>query len=907
VHYPNPEDVYGEDVETLLQEADTQPLSQPIIAPVQNKVFSVEEVSLPEVTYSRSYQANLMGLPEQIRNIALVGHLLHGKTSFLDMLVTETHDVRELQGRRENEQVRYTDTHTLERDRGISIHGSPISLLLQNRKGKSHLFNIIDTPGHVDFIDEVVVAGRLADGFVVVVDVIEGLMVNAKRILRFAANEGIPFVVVLNKIDRLILELKLPPEDAYYKIRHCITEINDFLALEFPTRHVKVGPELENIIFASASMEWCFTVKSFAAMYSLRYPSLDPDQLARRLWGDIYYDPERRQFSGKTGNGLERCFVYFILKPLYKLYVQTIGEDAESLKATLDSLKIFLKPSAFKLNARPLLKLVCKEFFGSSSAFVDSVLEHIPSPVEASPSKIERIYTGPQVSEIAESMGRCDQDGQLAIQVCKLYTSADASELYALGRVFSGTVRVGQDVRVLGEGYSLDDEEDMTETKVSQLWIPHTRYKVPVDAVPAGNWVLMAGIGASIVKSATVFSTSFKQDAYIFKPMKYISQPVFKVAVEPINPSELPKLLDGLRKVNKTYPLLQTKVEESGEHIILGSGEMYMDCVLHDLRKLFAEMDIKVSDPVVKFSETCIETSAIKCYAETPNKRNKITIIAEPLENEIANDIESGKVDIRWPIKKIAQHFKDNYDWDALSARSIWAFGPDEMGPNVLQDDTLPSEVDKRLLNSVSASIRQGFQWSVREGPLCEEPIRGTKFRIIDTILADQPIHRGGGQIIPTSRRACYSAFLLASPRLLEPVYACHIVCPGQSVSAIYELLTRRRGNVISDTPIAGTPLYSVEGIVPVIDSFGFETDLRIASTGRAAVSMVFDKWQIVPGDPLDRNQKTKPLTAANPSGLARDFVLKTRRSKGLSEEPTINKYLDESLISSLAESGLLD
>lgn len=80
-------------------------------------------------------------------------------------------------------------------------------------------------------------------------------------------------------------------------------------------------------------------------------------------------------------------------------------------------------------------------------------------------------------------------------------------------------------------------------------------------------------------------------------------------------------MLDGLRKVNKSYPLLTTKVEESGEHIILGTGELYMDCVLHDLRKVFSEIEIKVSDPVTKFCETVVETSALKCYAETPNKK----------------------------------------------------------------------------------------------------------------------------------------------------------------------------------------------------------------------------------------------------------------------------------------------
>jgi U5 small nuclear ribonucleoprotein component len=101
-------------------------------------------------------------------------------------------------------------------------------------------------------------------------------------------------------------------------------------------------------------------------------------------------------------------------------------------------------------------------------------------------------------------------------------------------------------------------------------------------------------------------------------------------------------MLDGLRKVNKTYPLLSTKVEESGEHLILGTGELYLDCVMHDLRLMYSEVEIKTADPSVCLCETVIETSSLKCFAETPNKKNKLTLIAEPLEKGLSDDIENG-------------------------------------------------------------------------------------------------------------------------------------------------------------------------------------------------------------------------------------------------------------------------
>jgi U5 small nuclear ribonucleoprotein component len=111
-----------------------------------------------------------------------------------------------------------------------------------------------------------------------------------------------------------------------------------------------------------------------------------------------------------------------------------------------------------------------------------------------------------------------------------------------------------------------------------------------VSRVPAGNWVLIEGIDQSVVKTSTIVSPKTKEDLYIFRPLHFNTQSIIKIAVEPVNPSELPKMLDGLRKVNKSYPLVSTKVEESGEHVILGTGELYLDCVMHDLRKMYSEI-----------------------------------------------------------------------------------------------------------------------------------------------------------------------------------------------------------------------------------------------------------------------------------------------------------------------------
>jgi 116 kDa U5 small nuclear ribonucleoprotein component len=243
-----------------------------------------------------------------------------------------------------------------------------------------------------------------------------------------------------------------------------------------------------------------------------------------------------------------------------------------------------------------------------------------------------------------------------------------------------------------------------------------------------------------------------------------------------------------------------------------------MDCVMHDLRHLYSDIEVKVADPVAAFCETVVETSSIKCFSETPNKRNRITMLCEPLEEGLAADIEVGNVSIDWDKKSIGEFFQSKYSWDLLSARSIWAFGPDDCGPNILMDDTLPSEVDKKSLASIRESIVQGFKWGCREGPLCDEPVRNTKFKILDASIALEPIHRGGGQIIPTARRAAYSSFLMATPRLMEPMYLVEIQAPADCVQAVYPVLARRRGHVVQDAPKPGAPFYTVKAYIPVMD-----------------------------------------------------------------------------------------
>ena len=190
----------------------------------------------------------------------------------------------------------------------------------------------------------------------------------------------------------------------------------------------------------------------------------------------------------------------------------------------------------------------------------------------------------------------------------------------------------GKTIKSVGKGWF--GYSDLTFTP------PQGRHKLDAQSAPAGSWVLIEGVDASIIKTATVCARDSSETA-IFTPLNFGTNAIIKLAVEPLVPSDLPKMVKALQMINKSYPSASTVIEDSGEHVIFGTGELHLDSIMHDLRKLFSDIEVKVADPVTKFCETVIETSALKCFGESNNKKNKLTMIAEPLDKDLAKVIEA--------------------------------------------------------------------------------------------------------------------------------------------------------------------------------------------------------------------------------------------------------------------------
>ncbi|EGG22879.1 hypothetical protein DFA_05009 [Cavenderia fasciculata] len=515
------------------------------------------------------------------------------------------------------------------------------------------------------------------------------------------------------------------------------------------------------------------------------------------------------------------------------------------------------------LHGKDLLKLVMRRFLGADECILSMVVTHLPSPIVAQRYRFAHLYKGPLDDEVATAIKNCDPNGPLMMYVSKMIPS-DGGRFIAFGRVFSGTVRPNQKVRILGPNYEKGSLEDLFVKPIQNTVVMMGRKVEPIADCPCGNIIGVTGIDHFLVKTGTLTTS---EDAHAMAAMKFSVSPVVRVTVTVKHAENLPRLIDGLSRLAKTDPAIQVYTEDTGENILATVGELQLEICLNDLRE-YANCEFTTSNPIVSYRETIIEKSAV-CLSKSPNKHNRIYMYAEPLglplTEALENKVIAPNMDLPQRVEKFAE-----FGWSGQEVRNVWAFGPAATSNtnNMLVNAT----TGVQYLNEMKDYIVSSFQWTSNQGVLCEEPMRGVKFVLHDVTTIADAVHRGGGQIIPASRRCMFAAELSAQPRLVEPYYLADITCPEQSLGGVHSALGRRRGTIIEEQ-MANRGLFNVKAYLPVMESFGFNSFLAVETSGRAFLQMSFDHWELVDSDPL------------LPSSKGRDIVRSIRVRKGLKED----------------------
>eukprot|EP00092_Neocalanus_flemingeri_P013368 GFUD01014412.1.p1 GENE.GFUD01014412.1~~GFUD01014412.1.p1 ORF type:complete len:856 (+),score=186.29 GFUD01014412.1:185-2752(+) len=836
-----------------------------------------------------------------IRNMSVIAHVDHGKSTLTDSLVSKAGIIAASKAG----ETRATDTRKDEQERCITIKSTAISMFFdmdakdlefikQDRAKKpdgtletGFLINLIDSPGHVDFSSEVTAALRVTDGALVVVDCVSGVCVQTETVLRQAIAERIRPILFMNKMDRALLELQLEQEELYQTFQRIVENVNVIVATycddDGPMGIVRVDVNNGSVGFGSGLHGWAFTLKQFAEMYASKF-GVDTDKMMKKLWGESFFNPKTKKWSKVKDEANKRSFCMYVLDPIYMVFDAIMNFKKEQTEKLLTKLttangqmvKDVLKIEEKEMEGKPLMKAVMRNWLPAGEAMFQMIVIHLPSPVTAQKYRAELLYEGPHDDLACMGIKNCDSTAPLMMYISKMVPTSDKGRFYAFGRVFSGKIGTGMKARIMGPNYVPGKKEDLYEKSIQRTILMMGGRVEAIEDVPAGNICGLVGVDQFLVKTGTI--TTFKE-AHNMKVMKFSVSPVVRVAVEPKNPADLPKLVEGLKRLSKSDPMVQCFIEESGEHIIAGAGELHLEICLKDLEEDHAQIPLKKSDPVVSYRETVSEESDRMCLSKSPNKHNRLFMKAVPMPDGLAEDIDAGKVNPRDDFKIRGRYLADTYEYDITEARKIWCFGPDTNGPNLMIDCTKGVQ----YLNEIKDSVVAGFQWASKEGVLCDENLRAARFNLYDVALHADAIHRGGGQIIPTARRVLYASMLTAEPRLMEPVYQVEIQCPENAVGGIYGVLNRRRGHVFEEAQTPGTPMFVVKAYLPVNESFGFTADLRSNTGGQAFPQCVFDHWQIMPGDPLDDSTKVSAI------------VEDCKKRKGLKPgNPSLDNYMDK-------------
>ncbi|XP_055915224.1 elongation factor-like GTPase 1 [Eupeodes corollae] len=1005
----------------------------------------------------------------KVRNICILAHVDHGKTTLADSLVASNGIISQ----RMAGKLRYLDNREDEQERGITMKSSSISLYYRDEemtKNKDYLINLIDSPGHVDFSSEVSTAVRLCDGAIVVVDVVEGVCPQTRACLQQTYVEHLKPVLVLNKIDRLIMEKQMTPIDAYFHISQVLEQVNAVLGSVFASdvlskedtskkdNHESAledvddsalyfTPENGNVVFCSAFDGWAFSIGDFSRTYAERL-EIPREELDKVLWGDFYYNSKKKcAMPGAQEKAKKPMFVQFVLENIWNLYdIIVVRKDKEKLPVIAEKLGIKLSPRDLKMgDVKSQIKAVLGQWLPVDKSILHMVIRHIPQPNVISDERAERLLFPtnvelttypPETLAFKEEFKKCDASSENVVAFISKMTSYHTSQLpenkpkrmteqemserraiirqkieerkqlaeqaaleqitagvqemtkepsqtevakpeeplpepeekkefvfVAFARVFSGTLRTGQKLFVLSPKHDprntnriATDSPFVTEVTIGELYLFMGGELQHLDSAPAGSIVGIGGLENDVIKTATLSSTTFCPS---FSELTVMATPILRVAIETVNPLDMPKLIKGLKLLNQADACVQVSVEPSGEHVITTLGEVHVEKCVRDLEENYAKVKLNVSKPIVSFRETIVPEATMDMVNEaivktatdkdiskkvitlqTVNKLGTIKLIALPLPEtvveilekystvfkELSNMTKNSVISDKYKtllgqIKKSLATALEELDLKALSNATsnlidrIWSIGPRKCGTNILLNltdyehvsfwlddpDSVKSEANAEhdVRRDYDSSFVNGFQLTTTAGPLCDEPMQGVCFVVLEwTVDASDELNSKSygpfsGQVMSTAKEACKQAFCKQPQRLVTPMYSCNIVVNAEVLGKMYAVIGRRHGKIVSGDLTQGSGNFSVMAYLPVIESFNFAQEIRKQTSGLAAPQLMFSHWEIINMDPFwvpsTEEEYTHFGEKADSANRAKVYMDSVRRRKGL--------YVDDKII----------
>jgi len=692
------------------------------------------------------------------RNFGIAAHIDAGKTTTTERILRYTgmiHKIGEV-----HDGAATTDWMDQEKERGITITSAAVSCQwnFPTDKGKvdantkKYNFNIIDTPGHVDFTVEVERSMRVLDGLIALFSAVDGVEPQSETVWRQANRYKVPRIGFVNKMDRSGADFLM-----------VVSQVKEMLGANAVPLQLPIGAEddFKGVVDL---------IRMKGIIWHMETEGMTFDEI------DIPADllEEAKEWRAK----LVESVAEYDDKLLEKFFV-----DPNSI--TEDEMHEAIRKATIDLSIVPMM---CGSSFKNKGVqtALDAVCRYLPSPIDLEDTAGIDPNTGETITR------KPDPKEPFAALAFKIMTDPFVGRL-AFFRCYSGRLESGSYVLNVRSG---------KKERISRIMKMFANKQNPIDFIEAGD--IGAAVGFKEIKTG---DTLCDEDFPITLENMFIPEPVIAVAVEPKTQADVDKMGLAISKLVEEDPTMRVNTdEETGQTILRGMGELHLEIIIERMRREF-KVDVNQGAPQVAYKEafnTTIEHREV--LKKQTGGRGKFADIQFAI----------GPADEEWIKENEGKHFQ-------------------------FVNDIFGGSIPKEFIPAIS----KGFETSMTTGVLAGYPMTNMKVRVFDGSYHDVDSDAMSFEICAKS--AFREAGRKAKPILLEPIMKVEVLTPDQYMGDVTGDLNRRRG--ILEGMDSRANLQVIKAKVPLSEMFGYVTQLRSLSSGRATSTMEFSHYAPAPNN----------------------------------------------------------
>ena len=692
------------------------------------------------------------------RNFGIAAHIDAGKTTTTERILRYTgmiHKIGEV-----HDGAATTDWMDQEKERGITITSAAVSCQwnFPTDKGKvdantkKYNFNIIDTPGHVDFTVEVERSLRVLDGLIALFSAVDGVEPQSETVWRQANRYKVPRIGFVNKMDRAGADFLM-----------VVTQVKEMLGANAVPLQLPIGAEddFKGVVDL---------IRMKGIIWHMETEGMTFDEI--EIPADLL--EESKEWRAK----LVEAVAEYDDTLLEKFFV-----DPNSI--TEDEMHEAIRKATIDLSIVPMM---CGSSFKNKGVqtALDAVCRYLPSPIDLEDTVGLDPNTGETISR------KPDPKEPFAALAFKIMTDPFVGRL-AFFRCYSGRLESGSYVLNVRSG---------KKERISRIMKMFANKQNPIDFIEAGD--IGAAVGFKEIKTG---DTLCDEDFPITLENMFIPEPVIAVAVEPKTQVDVDKMGLAISKLVEEDPTLRVNTdEETGQTILRGMGELHLEIIIERMRREF-KVDVNQGAPQVAYKEafnTTIEHREV--LKKQTGGRGKFADIQFAI----------GPADEEWIKENEGKHFQ-------------------------FVNDIFGGSIPKEFIPAIS----KGFEVSMVTGVLAGYPMTNMKVRVFDGSYHDVDSDAMSFEIC--ARSAFREAGRKAKPILLEPIMRVEVLTPDQYMGDVTGDLNRRRG--ILEGMDSRANLQVIKAKVPLSEMFGYVTQLRSLSSGRATSTMEFSHYAPAPNN----------------------------------------------------------